>query len=529
MKPVPKPGADGVLDLMPDGLLVVVDETVARANAAARRLLGRDDLDGAALESVLGAEELARLRTRLRLLDAGWKVPETSRMHIRLPGGAEVLHADCRLAPFDAGGDASGLVMTLRNATEAARTERLIVHLAGLASQGFGLKGIKDFLEVASPVLEDLGWQTGFLECSAEGVRLVHLSDEHVPGHPVAQFARRVLGGGPVPWSKVPVVRSVYEKGEALFFDDVPTQLATTPGFGSLFAQSMREGRLTRGVWVPVHHRGVVSHVMIVVGADLTEHDYVAIQLFAAQISAALGLEALQNQLVRRERLAAVGEMAAVLAHEVRNPLAVIFNAVVGMRRMAGDQPDVAGLLDVVHEEADRLKRVVRDLLDFARPVVPEIQPTPLLGVVSEALDSVRTESQAEGLEVRVDLPASLPAVAADPFLLRRAVVNILDNAFHGTPEGGAIHVRGERVEGGRVRLAVHNDGEPLPPAVAARVFEPFFTNRATGTGLGLTVVRRIVEDLGGEVTLDEERNGVSFSIWLPESREAGGANGEVG
>jgi two-component system sensor histidine kinase HydH len=262
--------------------------------------------------------------------------------------------------------------------------------------------------------------------------------------------------------------------------------------------------------------------VLTVIGAGLTAHDFVAIQLFAAQLSAASQLDELRAELVRNERLAAVGEMSAVLAHEVRNPLGVIFNAVGGLRRLltgAGDAP--RALLDIVGEEADRLRRLVSDLLDFARPHDPQLYPTPLARIVDDALHAARQDpSFAErGPKLIVDVPDALPEALTDAVLLRRAIVNVLVNTFQHVLVGGEVRIEARLATEGWLRVRIANDGPPVRPEIAAQVFEPFVTAWATGTGLGLAVVRRIVEELRGRVQLDDGLP-VSFSIWLPTALE---------
>jgi PAS domain S-box-containing protein len=235
----------------------------------------------------------------------------------------------------------------------------------------------------------------------------------------------------------------------------------------------------------------------------------------------------LQHALIQRERLAAIGEMAAVMAHEIRNPLGVIFNSIGGLRRLVRGPHDAQALLDLAWEEAERLKRLVADLLEFASPYRPSLEVVDVAPIVAEAVAAAQRDPvfpRGSGAPIEVRLPPGMPQVHADPARLHRALVNLLTNALQHVAPGGRVQVSAGPAGDAELRITVHNDGAPLAPEVAQRVFDPFFTTRAAGTGLGLAVVRRIVEDLGGRIELDacdrgdRGDRGVSFSVWLQRS-----------
>ncbi len=218
-------------------------------------------------------------------------------------------------------------------------------------------------------------------------------------------------------------------------------------------------------------------------------------------------LRAAQTRLLERERLAALGEVAAVIAHEVRNPLAVVFNAVSALRRLVPREGTAAELVETVREEAERLNQIVGDLLGFARPVAPSPRAEVLAPIVEGALSvaAARAATNHGGGRVRValDVPEALPDVRVDARLLRQAMVNVLLNAYEAMPGGGELTVRASHdLARGRVVVAVKDTGVGMRDDVRARMFEPFFTTRPTGTGLGLALVRRIVEAHGGEVNV---------------------------
>ncbi len=221
-----------------------------------------------------------------------------------------------------------------------------------------------------------------------------------------------------------------------------------------------------------------------------------------------------QAQLVQRERLAALGELSAVVAHEVRNPLGVIFNSLGSLKRLLRPEGDARMLLDIVGEEADRLNRIVGDLLDFARPSTPALRPEALDRVLEEAVAAAVAEIR--DIAVERDIEADLPPVAMDARLIRQAVLNVAVNAAQAMPRGGTLTVRARR-DGGWVRVEIRDSGPGIPDEIRHRVFEPFFTTKASGTGLGLAVVKRIVEGHGGEVAMASEPGaGAAFTIRIP-------------
>jgi signal transduction histidine kinase len=228
-----------------------------------------------------------------------------------------------------------------------------------------------------------------------------------------------------------------------------------------------------------------------------------------------------QAELVERERLAALGEMAASVAHEVRNPLAVIFNAVGGLKRLLQPSGDVRLLLEIVGEEADRLNRMVTDLLDYSRPLRPAVQPVQAQAVIDDAIAAVLPARRGGPIEARVSVEPGLEPVLADARLLRQALVNLVTNAVQAMPQGGVLTVTAARVvaDGAALaRIAVHDTGSGIPADIRAKVFQPFFTTKAMGTGLGLAVVKRIAEGHGGRVQLADCDRGTEFHLILPLS-----------
>jgi len=228
-----------------------------------------------------------------------------------------------------------------------------------------------------------------------------------------------------------------------------------------------------------------------------------------------------QEELVRKEQLAVIGEIAAVVSHEVRNPLAIITNAVAGLRRGATSREDRDTLLAILEEEADRLNRLVGDLLRYARPLTVERQPLDLDGLVGRAVELARPHEQVKlELDDRVDRDASLPEVLGDPNLLRQVFDNLVQNACQAMPTGGTLSVRvgvSEENEARGVSVEISDTGEGMDTQVRSRARTPFFTTRPGGTGLGLAICDRIVTAHGGIMAIKSRSGeGTTVSVFLP-------------
>ncbi len=228
-------------------------------------------------------------------------------------------------------------------------------------------------------------------------------------------------------------------------------------------------------------------------------------------------LDAARSRVAQSEKLAALGQLAAAIAHEVRNPLAVVRSAAQGLgETLPAADAEGHRAASFIVAEVDRLGSVVNSLLAFARPLQLQTRPTALADVVARAVTLAGADLAAKRVRLARDEAPTLPLVQADGDLVCQVLVGLLANAAAATPAGGQVLVRARAGEGA-VELAVADSGPGIAPELRARVFEPFFTTRPNGTGLGLAVARQIVEAHGGRIDVgDHPGGGACFTVRLP-------------
>jgi signal transduction histidine kinase len=225
-------------------------------------------------------------------------------------------------------------------------------------------------------------------------------------------------------------------------------------------------------------------------------------------------LEAAQAQLVRSERLSALGEMSATVGHELRNPLGAVTNCLFLIRNAlkadAGER--LQRQLDTADREVAAATLIVSDLLEFARARAPMLAPVDVEDLVSEALE-VAPLPRGIAVVRRGEHP---PAVNADRDQLRQVLLNLLSNAYDAMPEGGTLEITTEAGEGS-LEVTIADSGIGMDAETGERIFEPFFTHKAKGTGLGLSVTKRIIEDHAGTISVTSEPGaGTAFTLTLP-------------
>lgn len=220
----------------------------------------------------------------------------------------------------------------------------------------------------------------------------------------------------------------------------------------------------------------------------------------------------LQEQIELKERLTALGEMSAGIAHELRNPMAVI----AGYLNLLAKKQDSAGqaVIRDIQAEIDGMNRIISDLLMFARPTSLNRSPVDLRDLLESCIDTVL---QPRGEERRLVTDLDLPSVtvSADEVLLRQAVVNLLQNAVEAMPDGGTLSVRLNADR--NVVIAVRDTGPGIPPEHIKKIFLPFFTTKDSGVGMGLALAHKVVTAHGGRIEVESGRSGgTTFTVVLP-------------
>ncbi|MCH2110103.1 MAG: ATP-binding protein, partial [Polyangiaceae bacterium] len=216
-------------------------------------------------------------------------------------------------------------------------------------------------------------------------------------------------------------------------------------------------------------------------------------------------LEHVQSELSKKEQLAAVGELAAAIAHEVRNPLAIIKNAVSGLRRPSLAPDDQATLYEIVEEESERLNQLVAQLLRFARPIEAARRPANLKDICL----AVGERFSVDDFSVEVQESAYAKPVSVDPGLFELALENLLENARQAMDERGRVFVeidKGQFSDGqAAIVIQVMDSGRGMDRSELTKALHPFFTTQPRGTGLGLPIVQKIADAHGGDLELSSE------------------------
>lgn len=252
-----------------------------------------------------------------------------------------------------------------------------------------------------------------------------------------------------------------------------------------------------------------------------------------------LRLEQAQAEARRSERLAALGQLSAGLAHEIRNPLGVIKgSAEMLTQKLADSNPLATELAGYISSETNRLSALVTRFLDFARPLHADLAPRDITAVLDRALNDVAQFWKGAPIRVEKHYQANLPEVPLDEGLAEQAFVNIIQNAYDVmSSNGGALHVQAERsryrmrdagvVDGVEVRIA--DSGPGVPPELREQIFNPFVTTKKTGVGLGLSIVSKIIDGHNGSIRVESANAGAGdgaqgpgacFVIFLPAVSE---------
>jgi len=226
-----------------------------------------------------------------------------------------------------------------------------------------------------------------------------------------------------------------------------------------------------------------------------------------------------QDQVVRSEKLAAVGHLAANVAHEVNNPLQAIINLTFLLEHSMEENDPRKADLQAIQTESLRARHIVQGLLDFARQQKAAWADANVNDVVTSVLSLTRVRSASGNVKVITEMNAALPPICCDAEQLKQVFLNIVNNAMDAMPRGGTLTIRSRREQDGMVAVDVMDTGEGVAPEIMSRIFEPFFTTKPTGqgTGLGLAVSHQIVKKHGGTIKVESTvGTGTTFTICLP-------------
>jgi len=238
-------------------------------------------------------------------------------------------------------------------------------------------------------------------------------------------------------------------------------------------------------------------------------------------------VEQLEERERLRDRLAALGEMAAAIAHEVKNPLAGIEVMAGLLKRQLADSEDAQSILGDIIKEAKMANAIVLEVLDFVRPIRLQVERISVTDAIRDAVSMAESHVPRGNVDVSVKFGEQLPAIQGDPHQLRQIFTNLLTNAFEALGGEGAVTIRasalnedgpaGGEPQGPMVQVDVTDNGPGMPADVVDKIFSPFFTTKPQGSGLGLAIVRKIVDAHDGRIDVHVlETGGTRFRVTLP-------------
>ncbi len=229
-------------------------------------------------------------------------------------------------------------------------------------------------------------------------------------------------------------------------------------------------------------------------------------------------IRALRREIARNQRLASVGRLAGGVAHEIRNPLSSIKGLATYFKERYQDKLDDQQIANIMIQEVDRLNRVVGQLLDFARPIKISKKPVSMQALIEDSLKLVARQASEKNIKIETRFPAQMDPIAVDPDQLNQVLLNLYLNAIDSMDAGGrlAISIKNSQ-PAHNIEIEIMDDGIGISQEDLAHIFDPYFTTKATGTGLGLANVHNIVDAHGGKVAVESQPGrGTTFTISLP-------------
>ena len=258
---------------------------------------------------------------------------------------------------------------------------------------------------------------------------------------------------------------------------------------------------------------------------------YQEIKAFSQQVEEKMqqttaDLRKTEAQLIRSEKLAALGQLAAGIAHEIRNPLTSINILIHSLREKPSDEEVHREDLRVIEEEIHRINEIVDQFLRFAKPAPPLLQEADLVSLFEETLQLLKPQIEKQRITVQKEFNA-LPSTVLDREQMKQVVLNLLLNALQAMSGGGLLRLSGQVLEDNRwIQLSVQDTGVGIPPEDMNKLFDPFFSTKEGGVGLGLSIAHRIIDQHRGKIQIESTPGqGTLFTLWLPISRGVNDGN----
>jgi two-component system sensor histidine kinase HydH len=228
-------------------------------------------------------------------------------------------------------------------------------------------------------------------------------------------------------------------------------------------------------------------------------------------------IQHLKKEIARSQRLASLGSLAAGVAHELRNPLSSIKGFATYFRERYRDNPEDEKTAGIMIQEVDRLNRVIGQLLDYARPMTMHRQETPIQSIIQHTFRMIEQQAREKGVVLQANLPANIPAVGVDPDRMKQVFLNLYLNALDAMEVGDVLSVTLTDLPGEHIRIEVGDTGVGIAPEDLGRIFDPYFTTKPSGAGLGLAIVQKIIDSHGGDIQVESTPGrGTMVAIQLP-------------
>jgi PAS domain S-box-containing protein len=236
-------------------------------------------------------------------------------------------------------------------------------------------------------------------------------------------------------------------------------------------------------------------------------------------------LEETQLKLVKSERLAAIGELAGMIGHDLRNPLTGIKNAAYFLKKkgLAISETESKAMLEIIEKGIDHSDKIIRDLLDYAREIRLEIEECKLETLLTQTLTTIKIP---EKIKIINNIPNNI-SIKLDPDKIERVFINLIKNAIDAMPNGGTITIDSKQLND-NVEISFADTGVGIPQNVLPKIFSPLFTTKAQGMGFGLAICKRIIEAHGGKITVETNAEGTTFTVTLPEEPKLNTQNEDI-